>query len=101
MCTQTLSGFSDNYPVAVVYPTSTEQVQAVVRCGKAARVKVLPRCGNHANEGEHWLSMAVGLEIDGSTACYPPKCPMYSPPVHMCSVLLLISLAVLHLQLYA
>jgi FAD/FMN-containing dehydrogenase len=48
---QTLSKFSNNFPVAIVYPTNTEQVQAAVKCGKAARVKVLPRCGNHGNEG--------------------------------------------------
>lgn len=50
-CLQTLSKFSNNYPVAVVYPASTEQVQAAVKCAKASRVKVLPRGGNHGNEG--------------------------------------------------
>jgi hypothetical protein len=57
VCAQTLSKFSNNYPVAIVYPASTEQVQAAVKCAKAAKVKVLPRCGNHGNEGEPGASL--------------------------------------------
>ena len=40
-----------SWPSAIAYPSSTDEVAAAVRCARAFRTTVRPRCGGHGNEG--------------------------------------------------
>ena len=53
-----------SYPVAVVVPTTTKQVQSAVKCALAAKLRVVPKSGGHSYEG--WSvqngTLAVNLQ---------------------------------------
>lgn len=61
---QTLSLlFTGTWPVAIVYPESTEQVAASVRCARVHNIRFHPRCGNHNTEGQVCVCVYVYVYV--------------------------------------
>lgn len=58
--------FDGPFPAAIAYPTSTEQVAAVLRFANENRIAVVPRTGRTATEGGLETVIADTIVLDGS-----------------------------------
>ena len=58
--------FDGPQPAAIVYPTSTEQVAAVLGLAQRERIAVVPRTGGTSTEGGLETTVADALVVDGS-----------------------------------
>jgi len=65
---QVFSRFYQNYPLAIIYVRTEEEVAATMRCASTYNVRVSARSGGHGNSGNAVSTGAITIDLSNMTA---------------------------------